>query len=326
MPNKVQSKSLRKRWTAALLLTSVGAFNCSSAWAEEVHHKESSPQEDSFEKSFIDTNVAISEWFDGVAEGLDLFIAGKKLTNKRNETSVKLENSTFVKEREKPSNSGSINVNLRLPNVEEYWQLKFTDYDETKEKSSAERGNLRKNPRERNYGASVGLFQKLGDVRMTFQPRIALQDPLKISHQLRFESVAQLPDYRVNPKLEFYGNPDDGTGVFTALNFNFDLSKTHSLTWINDADYKSKIHYLTVTHGLSIGQVRTRTTSISYNLFFDSNNLNAYHLESYQVSVSWNHLIYKNILEYQISPFYEFPRQNDFKGVPGVTFTVSLNF
>ncbi len=280
----------------------------------------------SFEKSFIDTNIVVAEWFDGVAEGLDLFLAGKRLTNKKNETSVKLESSTFFKERQDPQNSGSINLNLRLPNVEEYWQLKFTSYDETKEKGGAERGNLRKAPRERNYGASVGLFQKLGDVRMAFQPRLALQDPLKVSHSLVFESVADLKTYRVNPKLEFFGNPDDGTGVFIALNLNFALSKVHSLTVINDGEYKSKLHLFSGTNGLSIGQVRTKTTSISYNLFFDSNNKDNYHLEAYTVSVAWNHLIYKNILEYQISPYYEFPREKNFTGVPGLTFTVSLNF
>lgn len=324
MANKFQSKSLLKRLPKILAITVfiLPFLFQSKAKAQE----EPAKPEESLEKSFIDTNIAISEWFDGVAEGLDLFLAGKKLTTKKNETSVKLESSTFVKERESVGNSGSINVNLRLPNVEEYWQLKFTSYDETKEKGGAERGNLRRTPRERNYGATVGLFQKLGNVRTAFQPRIALQDPLKVSNSLTFESVAELKDYRVNPKLEFFGNPDDGTGIFVALNFNFELSKVHSLTWINDCEYKSKSHLFSVTNGVSIGQVRTKTTSISYNLFFDSRNQPSYNLNSYTVSVTWNHLIYKNILDYQLSPFVEFNRARSFSGVPGVTFTIALNF
>jgi hypothetical protein len=327
MPDKVQSKSSRHSFSLAKGLAAffAGLSFVSTAWAEgdRLYPGEANS---SFEKSFIDTNIVVAEWLDGVAEGLDLFLAGKRLTDKKNETSVKLENSTFYKERQEPQNSGSINLNLRLPNVEEYWQLKFTSYDETKEKGGAERGNLRKAPRERNYGASVGLFQKLGDVRMAFQPRIALQDPLKVSHSLVFESVADLKTYRVNPKLEFFGNPDDGTGIFVALNFNFELSKVHSLTVINDGEYKSKSHLFSGSNGISIGQVRTKTTSISYNLFFDSNNKTNYHLEAYTISVAWNHLIYKNILDYQISPYYEFPRERNFVGIPGLTFTVALNF
>jgi len=324
MSNKVQSKSLMKIPVLMLVFISFVILPSVSTGAEE--GEAPAKTEDSFEKSFIASNIAISEWFDGVAEGIDLFLAGKKLTNKKNETYVKLESSTFFREDEDPSSSGSVNVNLRLPNVEEYWQLKFTDYDETKEKSTAARGNLRKAPRERNYGATVGLFQKLGNIRMAFQPRIGLQDPLRVSHSLAFESVAEVEKYRVNPKFEFFGNPDDGTGVFLALNFNLELSKVHSLTVINDGEYRSKSHLYSATNGISIGQMRTKTTSISYNLFFDSNNKVNYHLEGYTVSVSWNHLLYKNILDYQITPHVDFLRDRGFAGHPGLVFTVSLNF
>jgi hypothetical protein len=325
MANKVQSKSLRTKPMIISVLGFCLCFFCVRVQAEGTPAPPSTGEE-SFEKTFIHSNIAISEWFDGVAEGIDLFLAGKRLTKKKNETSVKLESSTFYKEHENVSNSGSVNVNLRLPNVEEYWQLKFTDYDETKERDTAARGDLRKTPRERNYGATVGLFQKLGNVRMAFQPRVGLQDPLRVSQSLTFESVADVDNYRVNPKLEFFGNPDDGTGTFVALNFNFNISKVHTLTVINDGEYKSKPHVFSATNGISIGQVRTKTTSISYNLYFDSNNREEYHLETYTVSVSWNHLIYKRILDYQLSPYLEFAKGRGFAGVSGVTLTVNLNF
>jgi hypothetical protein len=283
-------------------------------------------QDESLERSFIDSNIAMSKWFDGVAEGLDLFLAGKKLTNKRNNSHVKLESTTFVKERESVNTTGSVNVNLRLPNVEEYWQLKFTSYDETRERSGAETGNLQRVPRERNYGASVGFFQKLGNVRTAFQPRVALQNPVKVSHSLTFESVADLKTYRFNPKFEFFGNPDDGTGVFLALNYNYNLSKIYSLTLINDGEYKSKLHLLSVTNGLSIGQSLSKTTSLSYNLIFDSINQPVYILNTITYSVGWYQLIYKNILDYSVSPYLQCTRDNHFNGVPGFNVTVGLNY
>jgi len=325
MTNKFQSKSLRQSRSLFVLLLSLFIFFHESVsfaqdWGEE------DKSDESLERSFIDSNIAVSKWFDGVAEGLDLFLAGQKLTNKRNNSHVKFESTTFVKERESVNTTGSVNVNLRLPNVEEYWQLKFTSYDETKERSGAEAGNLQRAPRERNYGASVGLFQKLGNVRTAFQPRIALQNPIKVSHSLMFESVADLKTYRFNPKLEFFGNPDDGTGVFLALNYNYTLSKIYSLTLINDGEYKSKLHLLSVTNGLSIGQSMSKTTSFSYNLIFDSINQPVYILNTITYSVTWSHLIYKNILDYQISPYIQCPRQSNFNGVPGFNMTVGLNY
>lgn len=280
----------------------------------------------SFEDKMIQGNKDISQWFDGIAEGIDLFIVGKRLTTRRNETSVKMENITFVKEREAVKNESSLNVDLRLPNVEEYWQLKFTTYDETKEKRNAQKANLRQSPRDRNYGATVGVFRKLGNVRTAFQPRLELQDPLKVSHSLTFESVAEMKGYDINPKLEFFANSGDGTGVYSAINFHLVLTKIYSLTFINDGEYKEKSHLYGVTNGVSLGQEVTKTSSLSYNLFFDSNNNTNYHLESYSFSLGWNQLLYRKILSYQVSPFLEFSKSLSYTGVPGVNFVVSLDF
>lgn len=298
-----------------------------SSWAQSGNEwVDELPAEKSFERRMIDGNIEVSEWFDGVAEGIDLFLVGKKLTNKKNETKVIIENTTFVKERESVNNTSSLNVNLRLPNVEEYWQLKFTTYDESQEKRNTQKGNLRRSPRERNYGATVGLFRKLGSVRTAFQPRIELQDPLQVSHTLTFESVADMKTYEINPKLEFFANPRQGTGIYTAINFHLELSKYWSLTFINDGEYEEKSHKFEVTNGASFGQTVNKTSSLSYNLFFDSNNQKEYHLEAYSFSVGWNQLLYKNVLSYNISPYVEFQKPNGFKGVPGLSFTLAIIF
>jgi len=282
--------------------------------------------EKKLEDKLIQSNIEISNWFDGVAEGIDIFLVGQKLTTKKNETSVKIENTTFVKERENVNNISSLNVNLRLPNVEEYWQLKFTTYDENKEKRAAQNGNLRRAPRERNYGASIGVFRKLGNVRTAFQPRIDLQDPLSVSHTLTFESVAQQKGYEINPKLQFFANSNQGTGVYVALNFNIPLDSIFSVTLINDGEYEEKSHKFDVTNGISLGQVVSKTSSLSYNLIFDSNNVTQYALQTYSVSVGWNQMLYRNILSYQIVPYVEFPKPNGFRGVAGLNFTFALNF
>jgi hypothetical protein len=280
----------------------------------------------SWEQKLISGNISISEWFDGVAEGIDLFLVGKQLTTRQNDTSIRLETSTFVVEREGVSNSGSVNVNLRLPNVEEYWQLKFTSYDETEERRGVQRGDLRTTPRVKNYGATVGLFRKLGNIRTAFQPRISLQDPLKVAHSLSFESVADLKTYEVNPKLEFFANPDSGTGIFTAFYVHFKLTKVYSLTLINDGEYTDKTHLFAAANGFSIGQIVTDRSALSYSLVFGSANQPNYHLEGYSVAVTWNHLVYRRILDYRITPHVDFGRDKGFRGVPALTFTVGLTF
>ncbi len=284
------------------------------------------PAAQTWEQKLIAGNISISEWLDGVAEGIDLFLVGKTLTTRQNETSIRLESSTFVVEREGVSNAGSVNVNLRLPNLEEYWQLKFTSYDEAEERRGIRRGDLRTTPREKNYGASLGLFRKLGNIRTAFQPRFAFQNKLKIAHSLSFESVADFKTGEVNPKLEFFANPDTGAGVFTAINFHFPLNKTFSINLINDGEYVDRTHIYSVANGISLGQLVNDRASLSYSLIFGSVNQPSYRLDNYSLAVTWNHLLYKKILDYRVTPHLDFKDINGFAGVPALTFTLGLTF
>lgn len=283
-------------------------------------------ENETVEQKFIDSNIAISNWLDGAAEGLDLFLVGKKLTNAKNETAVRIENSTYTMEGANLTNATSLNVNLRLPNLEEYWQLKFTTYDETEERRSVKSGYLRQTPREQNLGATVGLFRKLGNVRTSFQPRIGLQDPLKVSHSLKFESIVDNKNYKINPKVELYADADKGTGIYWNLNFNFELNPLWSFTLINEANYEDKTHLYSAGNGFSFGNYINETTTMGYTLIFTSLNQPSYHLESYSASVSWNQLVYKKILDYQIIPHLDFAKDRSFKGQAGLIFNLNLNF
>lgn len=281
---------------------------------------------DVWEKTFISSNIVVSEWFDGVAEGLDLFLAGKRITTQKNQSSVKIENSTYTFEGQVPKNLTSLNVNLRLPNVEEYWQLKFSSYDETTESRGVQKSYLRQAPREQKPGATVGVYRRLGFVRVAFQPHIGLSDPLNVSHSLIFESLADFKSFQVNPKLEFYATPEKGLGAFAALNIKIPLTEVFSLTLINEGEYEEKVHRLSSNNGFSIGQIITDKTSIGYSVILSGNNRPVYHLESYTFSIALSHLLYKKILDFQFVPFVTLPRDENFRPIAGGNFHIGLNF
>ena len=280
----------------------------------------------SIEQNLIESDILISNMFDNLAHGLDVFLAGKKRTDKVNKTRVVLENTTYSSEGGQRKNSTNLDVNLRLPNLEDYWQLKFTSYDENEDKRELQNRYLRKAPREKNYGASVGIFKKLGKVRTSFQPRIELKDPLKISHTLRFESRAEFKKVEVNPKLELFASPDKGTGVFTGLNFSTKLNKDFSLSMVNGVEYEDRQNKMSTSDGFVLGQRITDRSSMSYAIIFDCNNRETYHLENYSVSAGWSHALYKNVLHYQLVPHWDFVKARSFKGIVGIVFNVGLIF
>lgn len=283
--------------------------------------------EQTLEERLIQQNIDIAEWFDSAAEELDLFLVRqRRVTRKRNESAFRIENTTTTVEGENPKNKTSFGINLRLPNVEKYWQLKFTSYDEREENRGIRRSYLKQGQREENYGATVGLFKKLGKVRTSFEPRIELQDPLKISHSLTFKSVAQYKKYRINPELEFFASPSKGVGTFQAINFNILLTRKYTINFINQGEYLEKIRLYSVTNGVSLGHTISPKQAMAYTLIFDSNNDPNYHLQAYNFSVAWSEILYKKILDYQIIPNVNFNRDNNYKPLLGLTFSVNLNF
>lgn len=288
--------------------------------------QETNPPHETWTERLIKGNIAISNWFDSIAEGIDVFLAGKQLTQKKNKSKVRLENLTQSTEGKEITNAFSLGVALRLPNLEEYWQVKFTSYDELEEKRRSQTSYLRQSSREENYGASVGIFRKLGNIRTAFQPRVELRDPVRVSHSLSFESVADMKSYSINPKLELYAVADKGTGLFTALNFNFKLTKRYSLTLVNTADYISQQHLQNVTNGFSFEQVLTDKTAMSYGTNFLSNNRPHYHLEGFSFFFSWNQILYKNILDYSLTPHWDFFREDSWHGRAGIALVVGLSF
>ncbi len=277
-----------------------------------------------WEERLIKYNISASEFINKIAESVDTFLVGKKVSKRKNETNVRIINVTSSSEGQTVQNLVHLNVNLRLPNVEDYFQLKFTTYKQNEERGTSQRYG-QPPARPRSYGATVGFFRNLGSVQTSFQPRIELQDPLKVSHSLSFDTSAKMEDYEVKPKLEFFADPDKGTGVFAAINLAFLLDEVYTLNWINEGEYEEKKNMFSSDIGLSLVEKVNEKTTLAYSVFAYAHNRPAYHLQAYVFSVAWNQLIYKKILDYQIIPSLSFA-DPFFKGTAGISLVLSLNF
>lgn len=287
-------------------------------------------EEESFDfgKSFTETDEIISSWFNGVTEGVDLFLVGKRMANRNKKVSSEIivQNTTYSRESENFVNYTNISVNPRFPNLEAYWSLKFSTYDDTNLVQTAQGGYARQRPQDKKYAASIGLFRKLSNIRLAFQPRIELQDPLKVSHFLTAETVADMKTYQINPKFQLFADATLGTGTFHAFNFNFPIDDVYSLALLNEGEYEEKLNRYSVTNGISIGQVLTDTTSLGYGLTFFSNNRPTYHLNAYSMSLTWSEVIYKKLFDYRITPHLDFVRAEDYRGFVGIVFEFNFRF
>jgi hypothetical protein len=95
---------------------------------------------------------------------------------------------------------------------------------------------------------------------------------------------------------------------------------------INNGDYVSQDHIESVTNGFSFEHVVTDNTAISYGTNFFSNNRERYHLEGYSFFFTWSHTLYRNILDYGITPHWDFYREANWHGRLGIAVNVGVSF
>ena len=83
----------------------------------------------SFDKSLVKKNIYISEKIDNLAILIDDFFSKRKVVSSNNKTQLRLIGYSEWREGGSVSESGHINIDLRLPNLEKEWMLKFSSFD-----------------------------------------------------------------------------------------------------------------------------------------------------------------------------------------------------
>ncbi len=274
----------------------------------------------------LESNRKISEKIDKVAEDIDITLTGKKVTDKPNESSIVVENSAFWSEASEFESGIHFNVNLRLPNLEKKWSLRFTSYDEQEEDRGLDRRQFRQEPKEREYGGSFALFRRLGNIDVNFEPRIQLTDPLEVSYILNLQSEAEMDDYTVEPELEFFAEPSKGVGLFGSISVGFELNPVYGFSVIQEGEYQDHENLFSSNTGFVLGRKIGKRSSLSYSLVFASHNNPEYHLSQYGIDVGFEQEIYKDALKYSVTPGLDFAKSRSFKGNTGIELRVFVIF
>lgn len=280
----------------------------------------------SIEQHILETGDVISEKIEKAAEKIDIILAGKKYTKKRNPSEVEIRQLTTFSEGGRLQTSTDFNVNLRLPNVEKRWQLRFSSYDQEKESRDAFQQRIRTQPRERDYGAGLFFFQKIGKIKTSFIPRLQLKDPLEMSYTLRFENTADWKVVKFIPRFDLYADPVKGTGEYLNLEFHYPFAKYWEVGTTNTEEYRRNDNFFETQHSLNFDYLVGDMMGIGTTFAFVSNNKGAFHLDNFTYSNSWSQGIYKDRLSYSVSPFWSFVKDHHFHGFVGISLTVALVF
>lgn len=297
----------------------------------------------SLDEKVIKENKEISLRIDELARSLDGLLSNRRAEG-INKTSISLIGFVDSREGEVIDEKGHVQVNLRLPELEEKWKLRFSSYDQEDEFEGLARNRDGAGPRRQKFGTSLGLANNISNIKTLVRPRIELRDPLVSSFLLKFSSDLPLGPFHLKWVKKFFTHSIDGVGQAIQVDFDYRLTKKIIFRFFNEEQYLDRYNLMNVAQGPTLLYKFSRRLGLSKTLSFNSKNRNlltnadrvsplfqpygasGYHLSSYNLIFSLSHKIYKNVFHYQISPRLDFRKQQNFKGQAGVTFRTELIF
>lgn len=286
-------------------------------------------REPSWIDNLIEKNKKISNWFDKKVEEIDLFLVGKTVSREKNLSNMKVINTTESIEGENFKNNTTISINPKLANLEKFLKIRLSTYVERDEYLRGKR-DLRDEDDERaleeNPTESDDFWHDISTFHTSFEPRIELTDPLKVSHSLNFGSHGEYGSFSLDPRFEFFADYTKGVGIHHALNFAFRLNERFSLRFMNEAEYQHRIHLYNVENGMTLNQSVGDSHSLGYGFVVSSTNQPNFQMYSYRVFTSWNWTLYRRVLDLQVVPQIEFPKTRDYRGIGGCVVNLIVNF
>jgi hypothetical protein len=274
--------------------------------------------------AFVRGNIKISEKIDRLAIGLDRWLVGERYHDRKNSTTLLIENRVTTSESQDKDleYDPHLSLELHLPNTERKWSARFSSYDEDERSTGIQRHRLRTTRYSENYGASISFLKKLGNMDISFKPRLQAD---RVSHTIAFDSRAQYKDLEFAPKLELFGRSDTGTGQYLSLNITYLANDENSFVLVNDQQYVDVRNQHSTNHGLIWNHFFDDKTRTHTSLVFEGESKpKNYHLSRYVTAVGIDHTLYKRVLVLNFTPYIIFVDEPAYRRVHGVNLNLSI--
>lgn len=288
--------------------------------------KPRSKPERTIESRILKAGDAVQKAVEKTAERTDLLIAGRRYTRKKNKSSVTYRQIVTWQDGRGVKFPGDFGFNLKLPNLEKRWQLRFSSYDEEADRRNLQEQRVRTTAPPKDYGAGLFFFEKLGNIKTSFQPRLQLSNPLAMSYTLRFENETEAKPVKLNTRVELFADPKKGTGEYASLELRFRLNARTDLGFQNTEEYHERDNYFVTQHGLSLDHSLTPTRAIGTSFVTVCNNKAHYHLDQYTYSWMVVQQVYPDRLQISLTPFLAFYKVLGFQGKTGISLQANLTF
>ncbi|MBF0276213.1 MAG: hypothetical protein HQM13_00420 [SAR324 cluster bacterium] len=287
--------------------------------------------EQSFD-SFVETRTIISEQIYDFSDSLDSFFGDDNI-EEGNGSRIRISLSTkFGGKGEQVSDAGIATI-LLLPKTQEKFQLVIQDIqkevssEEENEKEVQGDDKLQETNEESILAAALRyVFIDTDAWKVQADSGIHLKIPLEPFAKLKIRRNIRIEKWVLKLIQNFKWNTSKGWGESSTILFDRRLSKTVRFRFSNDASWYVKEDLIHFGHALILYHHVSEKDSLNYFTGIKAIDKPKIHLTSYNFGAAYRRKLYQNWLYLQITPVIAFPRSEDFRNTPSITFKLETIF
>lgn len=260
-----------------------------------------------------------------LTNSIDQFFVNEKELDKDNGTRLRIFSTHSLVENVGTGSDLSFRFRLRLPYLTEKLHLAIEQRDQDIEARNQTADSLEAidtAPVNDNIQAGVGFIEKDDDIfsfRVTGGLRFN-KSPYPFYKVRFFRDFYFGNDYEINTSLSVYWDEEDQYSEVFYIDINKKLTNGIIVRWVNEQRWADTDDTLRTKHGPTFFYQLSPRRFISYYARVFTRNRPNFQTENYRLGVAYRQRIYKKWVFYELSPFIDFPRREQFTPINGIIF------
>lgn len=268
---------------------------------------------DRYHQRFSQKVLAFSDSIDG-------FFADSQHSELENKSKLIIQFDTFIREGRGPVVVPDVNFRLILPRTQKRLRLfvENENQDRRSETSKAVATQTQQDrPNENNSAAGVRYLVEKSGINFYQDTGVIVAIPPQAFIRVGAKKSIEFTEWvlKIHERIRWVNT----SGVSSDLDLDFDkrLTRKHILRFVNNAFWNDQDYTIQFENGPSLFHQIDKDKALSYHAHVLSVNEPDFLVTNYILQVSYRQKVYSDWLYMDVTPFINFPRENNFGRTPG---------
>ena len=277
-------------------------------------------------KTLDRTHQVLSQNILTFSNSIDEYFSNTENTNIENKSRLLISFDTYFREAAGPYIIPNIDFRLVLPNTQDKLRL-VLESDEQIGNSDTSREFTDPNSSDESLRkAGFKYIIEKSKIQFAATSGIIVNLPPDLFIRLTAKRNIKLGDWllKIDEELRWVNN----TGITsdTDINFDLQLSEKYLLRFVNNIFWNDNSYSVRFENGPSLFHKISNNKALAYHAHVVSINSPNFILTNYILRLSYRQNIYSDWTFIKITPFLNFPRENNFQRVPGMVVGIDALF